>query len=114
MVGHLVAQIQQHREGKLGNGSGAVVGNIANRDAALFGSFAVHNIVTRCQNAYQLDVGAGVQNGFVNGRLIGQYNIRIPNALCHFFQRGALVYGDLTVLIQKIPAQIAGIHGMTV
>ena len=104
MVGNLMAQIQQQRKGKLGNSGSAVVRHITHGDAAFGSGFTVYHIVAGSQNTDQLDIGTGFQNFLCNRRFICKHNTCIANAFCHLIYRCALKNGDVTVLIQKIPA----------
>ena len=112
MVGHMVADFQQHGNGKLAHGRCAICRNIADRDIFFSGVDIVHDIVTRCQHANKAHIGASVDDMAGNGSLIGIDCLRIPNAGNDFRligQRGTVIHRQFSQRLQGAPAKISGI-----
>ena len=89
-----VAQLQQKRNGELGDGGGAVAGNIAYRDAAGFGGIAVYDVVTGGGNSNKPDIGAGVQYGLGDGCFVWNDNFCGANVVNDLFFADGLTVDD--------------------
>ena len=112
VVADSVAQLQQQGDGELGHRSGAVGGDVAYGNAPGFGVGNVHHVVAGGQATNQLQIGAGVQDGFVDGDFVRRDEIRIANPLDGQIPIGcAVVNSQVTKLLQAVPAQVSGIQG---
>ena len=62
VVADVVAQLEEQREGILGNGVGAVDGNIGYGNGACARRLYVDDVVAGCRDGYELEVGQLVKD----------------------------------------------------
>ena len=115
VVGHMVADLQQQRDGKLGHGGGAVGGHVADGDSLLRGGPAVDHVVARGQNGDESDVGAGLQHPFADGHLVDEHHLGVADPLYDLvLTAGPVIDRQFPKFPQAVPAQIAGVLGVSV
>ena len=112
MLRHMIADLQQQRNGELRHRVRAVARHIGHRHALLPGVVHVHQIISGGEDGDIPHVGAGVQHLPADGRLVGHDDLRIadvPGDLRRVVLRHAVIYGQLTQCPQRVPAQVAGV-----
>ena len=114
VVLHLLGDVQNMGKDHLGNGVGAVGGNIGDNDAAFFGSGGVYDVVSGSQHTDVFQFGQcrhvlGGEHGFV-----GQQDFCTSGAFQYFRRGGAVVDGALAQGLQFVPAKVAGVGGIAV
>ena len=117
VAAHMVAQLQQQGNGKLGHRPGSIGGHVAHRDPPLAGGFDIHHVVACGQNADVPQVGAPLQHRPGKRRLVGQYHLRTGDASGNLLLIGqgcALVYRQLPQLFKRGPADVAGIEAIAI
>ena len=114
MLADVVADFKQQGDGELADRRRAVGGDIAHRDPAILGGLNVHHIVAGCQHAdvFQRRAARDCLSG--KGRLVNDDSLRALDALRDFISRGSVVYSQIAQLFKALPAQIAGILGISV
>ena len=113
---HMMADFQQQADGELGHHLGAVGGDVANRHTVFLRRLGVHHIVARGHHAQQLQTRAAFKDSPAHDGLVGQHDFGITDAADDLLGvRGALgIDGQLAQLLQRSPAQVAGIQGFAV
>ena len=111
---HMVAQFQQQRKSVLRHRHGAVGGYVGDHNAALTGGLHIHHIIARRQHAYVANLRAGGKGLRSDRRFVGDNNFRIANAGDDFIRRRVLVYGQIAQRGKAVPAQIAGVFGISI
>ena len=114
VVLHLLGDVQNMGKDHLGNGVGAVGGNIGDNDAAFFGSGGVYDVVSGSQHTDVFQFGQcrhvlGGEHGFV-----GQQDFCTSGAFQYFRRGGAVVDGALAQGLQFVPAKVTGVGGIAV
>ena len=117
VVADVVAHLQQQGDGVLSHAGGAVGGHVAHQHALLLGVVVVSHIVAGGQEGDQLHVGAPVDGLLGDGRLVGDDHLGVADALGNdggLHIGGAVIDRHVAQLLQLLPAQIAGILGVTI
>ena len=117
VVADVVAHLQQQGDGKLADRGGAVGGHVGDGDALFGGVDVVHHVVAGGQHGNHFHAGAGVDDLFGDGGLVGKHHLRVPDAgdgLVLVGEAGAVIDRQLSQLPQLVPAQVAGIFGISV
>ena len=117
MVADVVADLQQQGDGELADGGGTVGGHVGDGNALFLGINIVHHIVAGGQHTDHLHVGAGVDNLFGNGSLIGKDHLGVADAgdsLVLISEAATVIDSELAQLSQLVPAQIAGVFRIAV
>ena len=70
MQPYMVAYFQQQGKGELGHRIGRIGRHIAHRDPPAGSGGAIYHIVAGGKDANQLDAGAGIQNGGIDGVMV--------------------------------------------
>ena len=113
----VVADLQQQGDGELAHRGGAVGGHIGHRDALLPGVHIVHYVIARGQQADEFHVGAGVDHRLGDGGLVGKDHLRVPDTgddLPLVGEGSAVIDRQVAQLAQLVPAQVAGVLGVSV
>ena len=116
VVGHMVADLQQQRNGKLADGGGAIGGDVGDTDALLPGVVIVDDVIPRGQNRDVLQVRAGVKDRLADGALVGKDNFGVADAPGDDFVviGRAVIDRQIAEGGQGFPAQITGVFGVAV
>ena len=117
VMADVMAYLQQQGDGKLAHRGGAIGGHIGDGNPLLFGVFIIHYVVAGGQHRNHLHAGAGVDDLFGDGGLVGKDHLRIPDAgdgLVLVGEAGAVIDRQITQPAQFVPAQVTGIFGIAV
>ena len=116
VVSHMVADLQQQRNGKLADGGGAVGRDVGDADALFPGVVIVDDVISRGQNRDVLQIRAGVEDRFADGALVGEDDLSVADALGDDFVviGRAVIDRQVTEGSQGFPAQITGVFGVAV
>ena len=110
VVADPVTQLQHQRECELGNGGGAVGGNVGHGDAPAGAGGAVHGVVAGGGNADQTDVWTGGQQPLGDGELVRHHDLAVSDAGDGFvFGVRVAEYGQFAELTERFVTQIAGV-----
>jgi hypothetical protein len=117
VISDVVACFEEQSDGELGNGSYAVDRNVAYGDALALRVGDVDYRVTGGDAAYELNVGACVEDLLGERGLVGENDVSVADAFyCRFESLLCTVINDKFVDLVSYgsPAQISGIFAITV
>ncbi len=117
VVADVVAHLQQQGDGELAHRGGAIGGDVGDGDALFGGIGVIHHVVAGGQQGDEFNAGAGVNDLFGDGCLVGKDHLRVSDAGDGFVlvgEAGAVINRQLTQPAQPVPAQVAGIFGIAV
>lgn len=117
VAGDVVADLQQQGDGELPHRRGAIGRHIGDRDAPPLCSRHIHHIVPGGQHCDITDRGAGLQDLFGDGDLVGENDLALPDAADDLLGRmgiGAVIHLQAAQSGKGLPAEIAGVFGVAI
>ena len=114
VMGHMVADFEQHRDRILPDGGGPVGGDVADGDAALPRGGDVHDVVAGRQHADKPERGTVLDDLPRERDLVGVDRLGVPDPFPDQLRRRAVVDRQLAERLQALPAQVAGVFGISV
>lgn len=104
MLSDMMAKLQQKRHRILGNCIRSVGRYIGNHYVCRTGRLNINHIITGCQHADKLHVGAFL-NGFTgDGRLIGIHGLCICDPLYHLVAGSPVIHSQCSQRLKALPA----------
>ena len=106
----LPQEIEQESEDVLGDGVGAVDGNVGHGDAARARGLDVDDVVTGGEDADELqlrELGEGLRR---QRRLVGQENVRVEGPFDNLIHGRAIVADEFTELGDIVPGIVTGVQ----
>ena len=100
VVGHMMADFQQHGDCKLAHGGSPIGGHIGQGNALFLRICIIHHIVSGGQHGNVPDRRACINHPLCDGRLVGNDNLHIPDA-CD----GLFLIGQACAVINRYLAQ---------
>ena len=110
----MAAELQQQRQGMLGNVIHAVGNDIADGDIALGAGCHINDVIPRGKSAHKARIGNIFQAGLAQGNFVEKQHIGAGRVAAKFRAAGGVVDDSFAESGNRRPVHIAGVEHLAV